>query len=146
MRTKPLVGVTPLYDNDRESVWMIPGYLEALSACGALPVILPFSPSDAALMVEECDGILFTGGNDVSPSLYEEEPDPACGELCPRRDELEYALLSEALNKDVPLLGIFNSSMRRWVARCTRTFLRRCLQRFRTAWIARTIGIGIRFH
>lgn len=57
MRTKPLVGVTPLYDNDRESVWMIPGYLEALSACGALPVILPFSPSDAALMVEECDGI-----------------------------------------------------------------------------------------
>lgn len=106
MRTKPLVGVTPLYDNDRESVWMIPGYLEALSACGALPVILPFSPSDAALMVEECDGILFTGGSDVSPSLYEEEPDPACGELCPRRDELEYALLSEALNKDVPLLGI----------------------------------------
>lgn len=33
-------------------------------------------------------------------------PTPACGELCPRRDELEYALLSEALNRDVPLLGI----------------------------------------
>ena len=40
------------------------------------------------------------------PPLYEEDPDPACGELCPRRDELEYALLSEALNRDVPLLGI----------------------------------------
>ena len=106
MRTKPLIGVTPLYDNALESVWMIPGYLEALSACGALPVILPFSFSDAALMAEECDGILFTGGNDVSPSLYEEGFDPACGELCPQRDKLEYALLSEALNRDVPLLGI----------------------------------------
>lgn len=106
MRTKPLIGVTPLYDNALESVWMIPGYLEVLSACGALPVILPFAPADAALMAQECDGLLFTGGNDISPSLYEEEPDPACGELCPRRDELEYALLSEALNRDVPLLGI----------------------------------------
>lgn len=106
MRTKPLIGVTPLYDNALESVWMMPGYLEALSACGALPVVLPFAPADAALMAQECDGLLFTGGNDISPSLYEEEPDPACGELCPRRDELEYALLSEALNRDVPLLGI----------------------------------------
>lgn len=61
MRTKPLIGVTPLYDNALESVWMIPGYLEALSACGALPVILPFAPADAALMAQECDGLLFTG-------------------------------------------------------------------------------------
>lgn len=106
MRTKPLIGVTPLYDNALKSVWMIPGYLEALSACGALPVILPFAPANAALMAQECDGILFTGGNDISPSLYEEEIASACGELCPRRDELEYALLSEALNRDVPLLGI----------------------------------------
>lgn len=83
MQTKPLIGVTSLYDNARESVWMIPGYLEALSVCGALPVILPFSPSDAALMVEECDGILFTGGNDVDPPLYEEDPDPRLWRVMP---------------------------------------------------------------
>ena len=58
MRTKPLVGVTPLYDNDRESVWMIPGYLEALSACGALPVILSFSPSDAVHGRQRCEPLL----------------------------------------------------------------------------------------
>lgn len=83
MRTKPLVGVTPLYDNDRESVWMIPGYLEAFSACGALPVILPFSPSDAALMVEGCDGILFTGGNDVSPFLVRRGARPCLWRVVP---------------------------------------------------------------
>ena len=136
MRTKPLIGVTPLYDNARESVWMIPGYLEALSVCGALPVILPFSPSDAALMAEECDGILFTGGNDVDPSLYEEDPDPACGELCPRRDELEYALLSEVLNRDVPLLGICRGAQFVNAAlgdRCIRASPLRCRRQFRTA-------------
>lgn len=84
MRTKPLIGVTPLYDNARESVWMIPGYLEALSVCGALPVILPFSPSDAALMAEECDGILFTGGNDVDPSLYKEGSRPHLWRVVPQ--------------------------------------------------------------
>ena len=39
----PLIGVVPLYDFSRSSVWMIPGYLGGLEQAGACPVILPYT-------------------------------------------------------------------------------------------------------
>lgn len=39
--TKPAIGVLPLYDEDKESYWMLPGYLDGLLEAGALPVMLP---------------------------------------------------------------------------------------------------------
>ena len=38
---KPIVGVMPLWDDDKESIWMLPGYLDGLLEAGATPVILP---------------------------------------------------------------------------------------------------------
>ena len=38
---KPIIGVIPLYDEEKESIWMLPGYLEGLSEAGAIPVVLP---------------------------------------------------------------------------------------------------------
>lgn len=37
---KPLVGVMPLWDEEKDSLWMLPGYLEGLKEAGATPVIL----------------------------------------------------------------------------------------------------------
>ena len=36
---KPLVGVMPLWDDAKDSIWMLPGYLEGLKEAGATPVI-----------------------------------------------------------------------------------------------------------
>ena len=54
---KPIIGVTPLYDIERESIWMLPGYLEVLTACGGLPVILPLEAdgTDPQQLVDMCD-------------------------------------------------------------------------------------------
>ena len=31
---KPVIGVCPLYDETKESIWMLPGYLEGLKEAG----------------------------------------------------------------------------------------------------------------
>lgn len=105
---KPVIGVVPLYDEKKESIWMLPGYLEVLQACGALPFVLPFTESvdDVAQLAGLVDGILFTGGQDVDPSLYGQEPLPACGAPLPARDTLEDLLLDEAQARDLPIFGI----------------------------------------
>lgn len=105
---KPVIGVTPLYDVGRESIWMLPGYLEVLSACGGLPVILPVEATceDVGQLVEMCDGILFTGGQDVEPALYGQEVLPFCGERHEGRDRLERLLFQEAFQADLPVFGI----------------------------------------
>ena len=105
---KPVIGVVPLVDEERESLWMLPGYLEGLEAAGALPVILPLTEDRQAMtqLMEGLDGILLTGGQDVSPTFYGEEPLPQCGETCPRRDGMEQVLLELALAQDKPVLGI----------------------------------------
>ena len=105
---KPIIGVTLLWDEEKNSYWMLPGYLEGLEEAGAIPIILPLAAdgADIAQLADLCDGFLFTGGQDVAPQLYGEAMKPTCGELCPARDTLEQELLNRALEQDNPILGI----------------------------------------
>ena len=105
---KPLIGITPLYDSERSSYWMLPGYMTGLEYAGAIPVMLPLTDSRDELeaLCSICDGFLFTGGQDVSPSVYGEKTKPSCGEVCDMRDNMELTLLSLALKADKPVLGI----------------------------------------
>ena len=61
---KPIIGVTPLWDDEKKSYWMLPGYLEGLEEAGAIPIILPLAAdgADIAQLAALCDGFLFTGG------------------------------------------------------------------------------------
>ena len=43
MDKRPIAGVLPLFDDGRESVWMLPGYLDCLQEAGLFPVVLPAS-------------------------------------------------------------------------------------------------------
>ena len=63
--TKPAIGVLPLYDEDKESYWMLPGYLDGLLEAGALPVMLPLTDDQDILeqIIRQYDGFLFTGGD-----------------------------------------------------------------------------------
>ncbi len=105
---KPIIGITPLVDIEKASYWMLPGYMQGLEAAGAVPIMLPLLPDSAGIteLAGICDGFLFAGGQDVSPSLYGETARPACGELCPERDSFEAALFQAALHHNKPVLGI----------------------------------------
>jgi len=105
---KPLIGLIPLVDEGRESLWMLPGYMRGVEAAGGLPVMLPLTDDPEALrqLGAQCDGFLLTGGHDVSPGVYGAARLPACGACSPERDRMESALLALAMAADKPVLGI----------------------------------------
>ncbi len=104
---RPIIGLMPLWDEKKDSVWMLPGYMEGISRAGGIPVVLPLSDDEEVLeqVVNMCDGFLFTGGHDVSPCIYGEDP-LSCVESCKERDDMEMIVLSKAIEYDKPVLGI----------------------------------------
>lgn len=102
------MGVLPLFDSEKDSYWMLPGYIEGIKEAGGLPIMLTFTEDegDVRKFVSLCDGFVFTGGQDVEPSLYGEEKKPICGEICKNRDILEEMLFKLAIEEDKPVLGI----------------------------------------
>lgn len=105
---KPIIGIVPLVDAGRDSLWMLPGYMDAIAQAGGLGVMLPLAEDGADIrrLLEGCNGVLLTGGHDVSPALYGQEILPVCGELCPARDRMEGELLRQAIDRDLAVLGI----------------------------------------
>ncbi len=108
MSKSPIIGVTPLWDAERKSVWMLPDYLDGIKAAGGVPVVLPIemSEADADRIVETCDGFLFTGGQDVAPEFYGMKDATGNVVPSPERDKLETLLLTKALKADRSILGI----------------------------------------
>ena len=70
---KPIIGLVPLFDDEKESLWMLPGYMDGITEAGGIPIILPLTADKAAInqLLDTVDGIMMTGGHDVSPGLYE---------------------------------------------------------------------------
>ena len=105
---KPVVGVMPLWDDDKDSIWMLPGYMDGIRQAGGIPIMFPFTEDERELdqLMDLCDGFLLTGGHDVSPDLYHEEPIGGIVISCPKRDGMEGIVLRKALEQDKPVLGI----------------------------------------
>ncbi len=106
--TKPVVGIMPLWDDEKDSLWMLPGYLDGISQAGGLPFIFPFSEDEEELkqLMRLCDGFVLTGGHDVSPDFYHEDPLPGLVSCCRKRDVMEKTVLRNAMENDQPVLGI----------------------------------------
>jgi putative glutamine amidotransferase len=81
-------------------------YVAALERAGAQVRVL--TPEDDLLpgALDECDGLLLTGGADVDPAEYGDPDRHSTVEIDPRRDRYEIALARKALADDVPLLAI----------------------------------------
>lgn len=105
---RPKIGVLPLYDGDKDSYWMLPGYMKGIEDAGGIPFMLPLT-SDAGAISEIAamfDGFLFTGGHDMNPEMYGEAAEEACGEICIERDMMEAALFRQVVEWDKPAFGI----------------------------------------
>lgn len=76
-------------------------YIRVLKACGAEVKFV--KNADEALT---CDGILFTGGSDITPSLYGEEKDKNCGNTNLKRDEIEAENFKAFYRTEKPVFGI----------------------------------------
>ncbi len=98
----------PLWDDEKDSIWMLPGYMDGVRQAGGLPIIFPFTEDEQELdqLVRMCEGFLFTGGQDVSPELYQETPLEGLVTTCGKRDAMERIVLEKAIEADRPILGI----------------------------------------
>ena len=105
---KPIIGVMPLIDEKKDSLWMLPEYMEGISAAGGIPVMFPATDDaeDISELIDKVDGVLLTGGHDVDPAIYGEAPINSSVVPCSVRDKMEAEILRLALDKDMPVLGI----------------------------------------
>lgn len=105
---RPVIGLVPLVDDERESFWMLPGYMGGVIEAGGIPIMLPLTSDECMIdrFMDMCSGFLLTGGQDVSPAIYGVERTDKCGECCRQRDEMEGAILRRAVKADKSVLGI----------------------------------------
>jgi putative glutamine amidotransferase len=105
---RPVIGITPSFDNEKQYVQMPMTYIRSVELAGGLPLVLPITDDKAMIaeMLSRVDGLLFSGGPDIDPQLFNEEPIPGQGGISPQRDLLDLELMRLALAKDMPILSI----------------------------------------
>ncbi|NLD16220.1 MAG: gamma-glutamyl-gamma-aminobutyrate hydrolase family protein [Tissierellia bacterium] len=83
-------------------------YPRSVENAGGLPFLIPFVKKLELVdeYIDKIDVLVLTGGCDIHPFFYEEEPLPQLTDTCLERDEIEIALLKSAIKKGIPVLGI----------------------------------------
>lgn len=83
-------------------------YVNSILRAGAAPLLIPVIKNRMAIqsILEVCDGLMLTGGEDISPLLYGEEPVKNIGAVSASRDEYDLLLFELALERKIPIFGI----------------------------------------
>jgi putative glutamine amidotransferase len=110
---RPIIGITGELDAARWGEWIREAavspvsYIRAVERAGGAPVIVPpVPPSSVAAYIESLDGLVFSGGRDMDPALYDQTRRETSDEPDTRRDRFELALMRAALEGNVPFLAI----------------------------------------
>lgn len=109
-KKRPVVGLTMSYDFaiKRERYYIPVEYVQVTREVGGIPLLLPSVNDDETIdeFAERIDCLILTGGGDIDPERFHREPLPALGDVDPLRDEFEFKLISRALERKIPVLGI----------------------------------------
>ncbi len=116
----PLIGVTTSEVRRAETLSQIPEsepkthemalgllYMRAIEAGGGMPVVIP--PLELELvepLLDRLDGLCLSGGPDIDPATYGQEPDEQLGPTEPDLDRFELAIASAADRRRLPILAI----------------------------------------
>ena len=105
---RPVIGITMDY-GEKPRQYMLPyDYTTSIERAGGLPWPLPYM-TDRSLIpqfVDLLDGIVFSGGDDLDPSLYGQALHPRAEPIDPDRQRFELALIAEVERRRMPALGI----------------------------------------
>ena len=108
---KPIIGITCCMrearysDFVRHAAILPSAYISMVDKVGGVPMIIP-PAGDMTILLDSIDGLIVSGGPDISPANYNEEPGPMTTEFYPEQDYSEMGLIERALERDMPLLGI----------------------------------------
>jgi putative glutamine amidotransferase len=113
---KPVVGITTYVVRARFGDWeeetaLVPAdYVRAVERAGGRPLLVPPSEDAVEETLDALDGVIFSGGSDLDPDTYGQEPHPETKGVVPERDRAELALLEAALARDMPVLAVCRGS------------------------------------
>jgi putative glutamine amidotransferase len=122
-RRRPVVGITTYVTPAKWSYWeldaaLVPfDYVQAVERAGGRPVLIPPSDDGVEETLDAVDGLIFSGGADLDPALYGQEPHEQTFGIQEERDRSELALMEGALARDMPVLAICRGSQVLNVAR-----------------------------
>ena len=82
-------------------------YAESVRKAGDIPVVVcrTAKPEDLDRVVSGLDLLIVTGGEDVDPARYGEEPSPHLGRVNAVRDDFEDRLFAAAVRHELPIVG-----------------------------------------
>ena len=113
--SKPFIGITCDYmisekekSLGQERDFVSKDFIDAVIDSGGVPVLIPIinSEEDMLKIIDTLDGIILSGGFDVNPIYYGEEPTKYVGFTYTPRDLCELFIVKAAIEKDMPILGI----------------------------------------
>jgi putative glutamine amidotransferase len=113
--SSPVIGLTTDLQQAKTGVWDVPAsflpqvYFDSVTKSGGIAVLLPPQPSSDEIVsrvLDSIDGLIVTGGRDVDPARYGQEPHPTTDAPSLERDAWEDALLRGAIERELPFLGI----------------------------------------
>ena len=109
---RPVIGIACAVLPAQWGPWHQPAavvaadYIRQVQAAGGIAVVIPPQPGDPGDVLDRIDGLMLTGGNDLQASLYGDAPHAEAEAPDPVRDAWEFALVREAIGRDIPFLGI----------------------------------------
>lgn len=112
---RAFIGICAVLEKARWSFWnqdaalVADTYLRSVQRAGGRPLIL--APDDldqtaADALLDRVDGLLLIGGTDVDPETYGHPRSVHTEQTVPARDRFELTLVTAALQRDLPILGI----------------------------------------
>lgn len=107
--TRPVIGIGSDVTRNQEKgerAFAFTTYVEALRRAGAVALIVPPQPENAASILDVLDGLLLAGGADCDPAVYGEERHSSVEPMDERRQTNDLALAKIARQRGIPTLGV----------------------------------------
>ena len=104
---RPVIGITANMDA-QGGCTLAEGYFHSIEQSGGIPLVIPATENRVLLtaLLDRIDGLLLSGGADINPLCWGEDPQESLGEINPERDYAELLLARLAYDRNLPVMGI----------------------------------------
>jgi len=113
---KPVIGINANLTDDKKYIRLYHDYCTAILKAGGIPFVIPsLKLSNSTFrnnklleeIIGKIDGLLLSGGDDLSPACYDEKPLKGKIKLIPDTKQIfDLQLTKSAFRKKIPILGI----------------------------------------
>lgn len=108
MGVKPLIGITMNQMVEEEKYVAALVHALVIEKAGGIPIYLPYIKNEVMIskLVQELHGLYVTGGDDIDPTFFGEEPIEGLRRILAERDHFEQSIIQKMLRKNKPVLAV----------------------------------------